>query len=986
MHDRERRALAIFQECLDVASERRMAYLLERCGDDGDLVTVARRLLELHEAETAGDSADVGSGRDPRAIVSAAASALARSRSPRGDCAGLRLGPWEVIERIGAGGMGEVFRGRRADGAFDKEVAIKLLRADTADPEVAARFLRERRVLAALDHENVARLLDAGADEAGDPFLVMEHVRGEPIDGCCDRLQLDVMARIRLFLEVCDAVHHAHGIGVLHRDLKPANILVAQSDDGASRLEPKLLDFGIAGLLGDARIQGDATLTIDALRYMTPAYASPEQIRRQPLTPASDIYSLAVLLYELLTGVPPLEFAARSPVEIERIVSEETPVAPSASAESTTVASEKPSPEERARRRKTTPAALRRALRGDLDRIVMMALRKEPERRYASVADFADDLRRFLDGRPVHAQRDTIAYRMARFAHRNRIPVAVFSIVLAAITTALAVALDALEDTRLAKADAEIDRTKAIAAQTLAEEGLEDSDAVTAFLTEMLASGEPWEMGREVSVREVLDRAAAEVETRFGTRPLIAARIHATIGRSYTRLGVLEPARHHAERALALFSERLPDTDARVRDALFVVAMMHKASGRHDLALIALERGLAATILALGDHRVERWALENDIAGVLRAMDRFDLAEPRFRAAIEGFVALGGDDAATLCQPTNNLGLLLVQTKRFAEAREWLERSRRLHEKHRRADHPETLVVDHNRANLLVAEGRHAEALEILEPLLARFEAIFGDHHPQTNNTRHLTCNALAELGRREEALTLRERILELAQAHHGLRSIEAGVALLRASEQRFRSGEIDLAEEMTFEALSILEAVAPPEHPDRPRAHRAHSVVNSRLGKHDAALQGLEASIRVLLEAKRDDDEIGRAYFDLMNLYSRAGDAEGAIRAGYSWLDARAIERQAATDRSLVVLRNTGANLANRGRRGEAMPLLVEAYLRICERDGVDAPVLAKVLEALERASPPDSTQRAFWANERARHAAATSTHAESAPPARNG
>lgn len=974
MIDRERRALELFQDCLELEADRRSEFLDERCAGDAELLAVAHRLLALHEEENRPVDRPNDRTRDPAAIIGAAAAELARGESTRDRVEGSRLGPWEILERIGAGGMGEVFRGRRADGAFEKDVAIKLLRADAADPEIAARFHRERRVLAALDHENIARLLDAGANDAGDPYLVMEYVAGERIDECCDRLELDVAARIRLFLNVCDAVCHAHRLGILHRDLKPANILVARRGSDPSRLEPKLLDFGIAGIFGESRLRGDATLTVDAIRYMTPAYASPEQLARRAISPASDLYSLGVILYELLTGVPPHDLFARSPVEIERIVTDESPLMPSSSVETTTVATERHAPEERARRRRSTPTSLRRALRGDLDRIVMMALRKEPERRYASVADFADDLRRFLDGRPVRAQRDTIAYRAARFVRRNRAPVAVFSVVLAAITTALVIALRALEETRVAQADAEIDRGKAIAAQSLAEQGLEDSDAVTEFLTEMLASGEPWEMGRDVSVREVIDRAAAEVETRFGARPLIAARIHATLGRSYTRLGVLDPARLHADRALALFSERLPDTDARVRDALFVVAMMNKAAGRHDLALAALERSLTATKLALGENCPERWSLENDIAGVLRAMDRFDLAEPRFRAAIDGFVSLGGEQTASLCQPTNNLGLLLVQTKRFAEAREWLDRSRRLHEIHRRVDHPETLVVDHNRANLLVAEGRHAEALEILEPLLERFETIFGDHHPQTNNTRHLTSNALGQVGRREESLALRDRALESTRTHFGPRSIEAGVALLRASEQRFRAGEIELAEEMTYEAMAILDAVAPPEHPDRPRAFRAHSVTNSRLGRHGEAISDLESSIRVLLAAGRDDDEIGRAYFDLANLHTRAGDAEGAIRAGYAWLDARPNERAEATDRALSVLRNTGAHLANRGRREEALPLLVEAYLRACERDGADAPSLGMMLESLERAVPTVPEQRAFWANERARHAAVIS------------
>jgi serine/threonine protein kinase len=543
--DLERRALRIFEDALDRDERDRRAYLAEVAGQDRELLRAASRLLDEHDGVGGPPSTRGGSPRDPVAIASAAASRVVTAPT-RESVSGQRLGPWEIVERIGAGGMGEVFRGRRADGAFEREVAIKRVRAGVGDEEVVARFHRERRVLAALEHEHIARLLDAGTDESGDPFLVMEFVAGERLDEYCDRRRLDVEARIRTFLAICDATQHAHRLGVLHRDLKPANILVAVSGDPPAGV-PKLLDFGIAGVFGDRRLAGEPTLTIDALQYMTPAYASPEQLRREPLSPASDQYSLGVVLYELLTGTLPHDLGARSPAEMERIVSEESPPLPSQGIETQLTTPERPPPAERAARRSATTAALRRRLRGDLDRIVMMALRKEPERRYATVGDLAEDLRRFLDGRPVRAQRDTLRYRTLRFVRRNRAAVVIASSVLASITIALIVALDALAAARVARSDAEVDRGAAVAAKALAEQGLADSDAVTAFLTEMLASGDPWEMGRDVLVRDVLDRCAAEVEARFGSRPLIAARIHATIGRSYTRLGVLAPARLHAE-------------------------------------------------------------------------------------------------------------------------------------------------------------------------------------------------------------------------------------------------------------------------------------------------------------------------------------------------------------------------------------------------------------------------------------------------------
>lgn len=986
----ERRALSIFEECLEVAPDQRRAHIETRCARDAELLAIALRLLEIHAGENSDslgsdrDPSDPGSSEpdpsdrdpsDPLAIVSAAAADFVRSNRPPLAQSGTRLGPWEVLERIGSGGMGEVFRGRRADGTFEREVAIKRLRPDSADSEILARFQRERRVLAALDHENIARLLDAGADDAGDPFLVMEYVRGERIDEYCDRRAFDVDRRIQLFLKVCDATQHAHRLGITHRDIKPANILVTGEGGHGQLGEPKLLDFGIAGVFGERRLANESTLTVDPLRYMTPAYASPEQLERRPLTAASDLYSLGIVLYELLTGLPPHELASCSPVEIERIVSEETPELPSRCVDSTRTPSERAPPDERARRRSATTVALRRELRGDLDRIVMMTLRKEPDRRYASVGDFADDLRRYLAGRPVRAQRDTLLYRTTRFVRRNRTPVALAALVLSAITAALVVSLDAKDDAEAARVAAEIDRGKAIAAQSLAEDGLADSDAVTAFLTEMLGSSDPWEMGRDVTVRAVLDRAATEVETRFGSRPLIAARIHAAIGRAYTRLGVLEPALEHAQRALDTFETQLPDSDARVRDVLFVLGMTHKTAGRFDLARSALERSLAATRLALGDDAVEVYSLENDIAGVMRSMGRYELAEPRFRAAIAGLERLRGPRSVTLCQVVNNLGLLLLQTRRFDEAHALLERARSLYAEHFDPDFPESLVVEHNLAKLLVEEKRFDEALTALEPLRPRFERVFGADHPQMTLTLNVLSTALAETGRRTEALEVRDTILESARSRHGPRSVEAGVAALRASELRFRMGSIEESEALTYEAMVILEALGSSANPDRALSLRAHSVTCNRLGRHAEAVADLLTSLDFLRSTESPDGEIARALFDLANLQARIGDAEGAIRSGREWLDVAAEERRRATDRALLVLKNTAAHLMNRGRRHEAAEFAIEAYLRACERHGASAPALLPFVDSLAKIhATGESAQSEFWQDERARLRGATS------------
>jgi serine/threonine protein kinase len=330
---------------------------------------------------------------------------------------GRRIGAYAIVREIGRGGMGAVYLAKRADGQFEKEVAIKLLKRGTDTDEILRRFQAERRILARLDHPNIARLLDAGTTDNGLPYFVMEYIAGLPITRYVRDEQLPIAGRLHLFLKVCAAVHFAHQNLIVHRDLKPGNILVA--DEG----EPKLLDFGIAKLLGPT--EDGLQLTLTAERRFTPVCASPEQARGEPVTTASDIYALGALLYEMLTDQPPHRFSSPHPSmeELARIIGKQEPALPSA-----VIA-------KGAENSKTQiPSA--KLLRGDLDNIVLLALRKEPERRYASVNDFAEDIRRHLEGRPVHARPHTAGYLTRRFLGRHKLGAALTG---AALLAAMAI-------------------------------------------------------------------------------------------------------------------------------------------------------------------------------------------------------------------------------------------------------------------------------------------------------------------------------------------------------------------------------------------------------------------------------------------------------------------------------------------------------------------------------------------------------------------
>jgi eukaryotic-like serine/threonine-protein kinase len=388
----------IFHAALVCEPGQLKAFLDERCGGDKVLHRQVEKLLAAH--------------RQAGSFIETPVAALPASIADDGETnllIGQTIGRYKISKRISAGGMGAVYLAKRADEQYQKQVAIKLIKRGMDTDSVLRHFRNERQILASFDHPNIARLLDGGATESGLPYFVMEYVEGLPIDQYCEKHALSITERLKLFREVCAAVSYAHHHAVIHRDIKPPNILVT------SESTPKLLDFGIAKILqpGDGM---EPFVTMTGLRLMTPEYASPEQVRGQPVTTATDVYSLGVVLYQLLTGQKPYRLKTRTPEEISRAVLEQEPTRPSvvASASSRFPMGCKPWTQ----------------LRGDLDNIVLMALRKEPERRYQSVEQFFEDIRRHLEARPVRARKDTFGYRAAKFMRRNKTATAAAALVL----------------------------------------------------------------------------------------------------------------------------------------------------------------------------------------------------------------------------------------------------------------------------------------------------------------------------------------------------------------------------------------------------------------------------------------------------------------------------------------------------------------------------------------------------------------------------
>ena len=521
----------LFNDALELAPAQRERFLSAACGDNDGLRSEIQSLLSAHDrAEsflTEADPRQQGSTVDP---------------SPE-EFVGRRAGPYRLEEPIAVGGMGMVFRAVRAGDEFRQQVAVKIIHRDLASPLLVRKFRQERQALADLDHPGIARLLDGGATDDGLPYLAMELITGAPIDRYCDEARLSVPDRLRLFLNIFDAVAHAHRHLIVHRDLKPANILV----DAEGR--PKLLDFGIAKLLQSDAIGANDEKTLQCIRMVTPRYASPEQFFEQRITMACDVFSLGLILYELLTGLPAREDISSGDVS-RQILNE---IAPPSSAFAQSRSKESTSSEDRHRRasaRAATPPQLQRLLRGDMDAIVAKATRQLADDRYQSVEQLVSDLHRYLDDQPVVARRATFAYRAAKFVRRNVAIVSLLSVTILVLSAAVVVSNLMRVRAREAEARAQADRVEALVASTRA-------GRISRLLEETILSANPYRNGSAVTIVDVLNDISHRVSSELADEPAMAAELHYKMGQTYANLWKWDKSLSHAQTSVDL-TRRLP--------------------------------------------------------------------------------------------------------------------------------------------------------------------------------------------------------------------------------------------------------------------------------------------------------------------------------------------------------------------------------------------------------------------------------------------
>lgn len=771
----------LFLEALELPREARPPFLDRVCDDPSVRAEVDAMLAgedgpaELRVLE-----------RLPRLQQGPAAGTLAP---------GHRLGRYEIVERIGRGGMGDVYRAERVDEEYRQQVALKVLRGDLATPALEARFRAERQILARLQHPHVATLLDGGATADGRPWLAMQFIDGLPVTTWADEHGLSVPRRLALFATICEAVQYAHTNLVVHRDLKPSNVVV--DDEG----RPWLLDFGIAKLLADPEAEGAAQTR--ELLLATPEYAAPEQLRGGTITTSTDVYALGILLYELLVGAPPFRLDEPDVVEFHRRVCEEPPTRPSEGvrASSRRVASEQAT--DIGTLRSTGAARLAQTLKGDLDQIVLTALRKEPGRRYPSAGALAEDIRRYLAGLPVWAQPDSRRYRLRTFVRRHRVGVAAaagFVVLLGGFAGAMTV-----QSARLA---AERDRVRV--ALTRAEE-------VQEFLVSLFDASDPFQQQERLSAADLLARGAERAEA-LATQPEVYADMLVTVGTAYRNLGQYAEARPLLEKALDVRRGLYGEVHEDVASAEGSLALLHTEMGDYDQAELEY-RALRSHYGALfGPMHPKTLTAAQSIGAIHASRGDHALALPFFEEVVNHYRGLavedlGEADVDAYGGALNNLGLTLVRLGELDRAEPYLRDVVDLNRRARGDDHPLVATNLNSLSTLYFRQGRYEEAAEMLRDVLERRRALYGSDHPDVGAPLNNLAQVLIRLGRFEDAEAYAREALEIQRRLQGPEHPTLGLALKNLARLLMQKGDAAGAEAPALEALTVFQAAFGEDH-----------------------------------------------------------------------------------------------------------------------------------------------------------------------------
>ncbi|MFK8016186.1 MAG: tetratricopeptide repeat protein [Gammaproteobacteria bacterium] len=763
---------AHFDAAVELDEMERADYLLKRCSDP-----LMRRQVSLMLMADEEDSDDLS------LIVKGAAN---QSFTPT-IAPGTRLGAFEIIDDIDHGGMGSVYLAKRADEEFEQFVAIKVVNVALAGGQALSRFKSERQILARLEHPNIARLIDGGTTEAGAPYLVMEYVKGVAIDDYCDNKMLTTTQRLDLFMQVCSAIHVAHQNLIVHRDIKPANILV--TDDG----EPKPLDFGIAKLPEPQSSGNTLAVTQANMRLFTPLFASPEQVQGKTITTASDIYSLGVLLYILLLGTSPYRVTGDEQESLLAAICTANPERPSTRV--TTVAAEIGDGVFDVRG--TTASNLRKRLRGDLDNIVLMALRKEPERRYESARALAKDIENYLRDRPVSARHDTLGYRLGKYVRRNAAAVTV--------ATAATIGLVTLATFYTLQLAQERDR-----AQRAAVEATQTAE----FLQNLFRVTDPNEnSGEEITARMLLDQGARQLDATLKDQPRVRAALQSTIGNVYASLGMNSEARSMLEQSLAALENQSGPTYAEQIDVLNALSHVLLGEEDFDQAEALAERAIALT-QNLPDNDVKRFESQLTKTDVALALAEYDGLEKVLLPMLEELEAQGLQNDLIYAQTLTTLAQAYEFSSDFARADATMRRAIALYEKTLGSAHSDTIFARRMLAFMLDRQQKYAEAEPLLLNALASSQRLFGDVHRDVAMAQGELGTLYRHWGKTEKAMSFLEASLQSSRLLHGSNHSDVGYDLVAVANIGYSLRGMSFSEPRFKEALEIYSRTLPEDHP----------------------------------------------------------------------------------------------------------------------------------------------------------------------------
>ncbi len=746
----------LFRRALELPRQERSAFLDESCRDDPALRDELEGLLRADDEAEEASFLERGAGEW-------VAELFGDDVDLQPDLKGRQIGPYTIMRLLGEGGMGNVYLAERSE-PFERKVALKILRHGPPSRDTYVRFALERQILASLSHPNIARLYDGGVTGDGMPYLAMELVEGQPITEFCDEHRLPIRERLQLFRSACDAVHYAHQNLIIHRDIKPSNVHV--TNDGTV----KLLDFGIAKLLNPEWNSSRLPVTRAGQQILTPEYASPEQLANRTLTTGSDIYSLGVILYELLTGRRPHHLSGRSLAEFSSVVNGSEAVRPSTRLSLMRM----PGHPNRSERvpdlghisavRGTSPLRLHRQLHGDLDTITLMALRKEPGRRYSSAKQLSQDLERHLSGRPVNAVPSTLRYRSRKFVARHWRGVLSAALIVLSLAAGLAGTLLQARETRL-----ERDRTR-IEAQR--------AQATADFLIDLFRAPDPAvARGDTVTAHQLLSAGARQVEHELDDQPGLQSDMLVTLSEVYHHLGNFEEALRMANAALTVREQLYSPDHPRIAEVQLLLGQLHRNRGSIDRSVDALRKSLAI-------YRSHREPGAPDVVIALNAL----AATLRYKGMLGDMPAYG-------------------EAERLHREALAAEESRDSPDPIRRAESLKGL------AYIARDKGRYGEAETRFRRLLTLQRASLTDDHPAVINTTINIAAVLADQGRFEESIALYRQGLDGRRAIQGSSHVDYAIDLGGLGEVYLKKGDYAAAEQHLREALRSLREALPADN-----------------------------------------------------------------------------------------------------------------------------------------------------------------------------